>query len=242
MQQILQEFPKCQVIVYIDDILILGFSFEEHLKLVDRVLSLLQKYGLKIKLSKCSWAKAEVKFLGHLVSRSGLRKHPDYVQKVKDFKPPSTVHELRQFLGFVNFQRKFIPMCSTIAKPLSCLTGGRKSQGKRKLQWTDEMNAAFEQLKEVLQQEIMLAYPDYSQSAKPLELYVDASGEGAGACLCQDQDGERAIIAFDSMTFLDCETHYSTIERELAALHWGLKPLDLSCMVSFSIYILTTVR
>ena len=223
MQRILNEFPKCKVIVYIDDILILGHSFEEHLKLVDRVLALLQKYGLKIKLSKCSWAQIEVKFLGHLVSRSGLRKHPDYIHKIKDFKPPSTVHELRKFLGFVNFQRKFIPLCSVIAKPLSSLTGGRKSQGKQKLLWTEEMNNAFEKLKEVLQREIFLAYPDYSHDAKPLELYVDASGEGAGACLCQEQDGNRLIIAFDSMTFLDYETRYSTIERELAALRWGVK-------------------
>lgn len=223
MQRILKEFPKCKVIVYIDDILILGNSFEEHMRLVDRVLALFRKYGLKIKLAKCSWAQTEVKFLGHMVGRSGLKKHPDYIQKIKDFKPPTTVYELRKFLGFVNFQRKFIPKCSVIAKPLSCLTGGRKSQGKKKIPWTEEMNDAFEKLKEVLQQEIMLAYPDYSPNAKPLELYVDASGEGAGACLCQEQAGNRVIIAFDSMTFLDCETRYSTIERELAALRWGVK-------------------
>ena len=223
MQRILDEFPKCKVIVYIDDILILGNSFEEHLRLVDRVLALLRKYGLKIKLTKCSWAQVEVKFLGHMVGRSGLKKHPDYIQKIKDFKPPTTVYELRRFLGFVNFQRKFVPMCSAIAKPLSCHTGGRKSQGKKKIPWTEEMNTAFEKLKEVLQEEIMLAYPDYSPDARPLELYVDASGVGAGACLCQEQDGNRVIIAFDSMTFLDCETRYATIERELAALRWGVK-------------------
>ena len=64
----------------------------------------------------------------------------------------------------------------------------------------------------------MLSYPDYSPDAKPLELYVDASGEGAGACLCQEQGETKVTIAYDSMTFLDSETRYSTIERELAAL------------------------
>ena len=223
MQRILREFPKAKVIVYIDDILILGNSFEEHLALVDKVLGVMQEHGLKIKLPKCSWVQTEVKYLGHLVGRTGMKKLPAYVQKVDEFPKPTTVRELRSFLGFVNFQRKFIPRCSVIAKPLSRVTGGRKSQGTRKLKWTEEMETAFLKLKEALKEDILLTYPDYSRDAKPLELYVDASGEGAGACLCQEQNGECSIIAFDSMTFLDSETRYSTIERELAALRWGVK-------------------
>ena len=223
MQRILQEFPKAKVIVYIDDILILGSSFEEHLALVHRVLTVLHEQGLKIKLSKCSWVQAEVKYLGHLVGRTGMRKLPEYIQKIDGFPKPATVKELRSFLGFVNFQRKFVPHCSTIAKPLSRVTGGRKRQGNRKLEWTDEMETAYVKLKEKIKEDILLSFPDYSPDAKPLELFVDASGEGAGACLCQIQDGECKIIAFDSMTFLPCETRYSTIERELAALRWGVK-------------------
>ena len=223
MQRILQEFPKARVIVYIDDILILGSSFEEHLTLVNKILTVLQEHGLKIKLSKCSWVQPEVKYLGHLVGRTGMRKLPSYVKKVDEFPKPTTVRELRSFLGFVNFQRKFIPKCSLIAKPLSQVTGGRKSQGSRKIKWTEEMESAFLRLKQILKEDILLTYPDYSPNAKPLELYVDASAEGAGACLCQEQNGERTIIAFDSMTFLDSETRYSTIERELAALRWGVK-------------------
>ena len=223
MQRILQEFPKCRVIVYIDDILILGRNFVEHLQLVDQVLSVLQEHGLKIKISKCSWVQPEVKYLGHLVGRKGMRKLPRYIQKVEEFPRPTTIKELRGFLGLVNFQRKYIPMCSTISKPLSSATGGRKSQGNKKINWTDEMESAFVQLKTLIREELLLSYPDYSINAKPLELYVDASGEGAGACLCQEQDDDRVIIAYDSMTFLDCETRYSTIERELAALRWGVK-------------------
>lgn len=223
MQRILTEFPKCKVIIYIDDVLILGRTFEEHLKLVDRVLMVFQEHGLKIKLRKCHWAQAEVKFLGHIVTRTGIRKSPEYVQKVKDFPRPTTVKELRGFLGLVNFQRKFIPKCSAISKPLSRLTGGGKSQGSKKILWNDEMDQAFHKLKGLLEQEVLLSYPDYSANAEPLELYVDASGEGAGACLCQIQNNERTVIAYDSMTFLDYETRYSTIERELAALRWGVK-------------------
>ena len=223
MQRILHEFPKCHVIVYIDDILILGRNFKEHLRLVERVLSVLQKHGLKIKLSKCSWFQPEVKFLGHLVSRNGLAKLPDYVRKVAEFPKPVTVREMRGFLGLVNFQRKFVPNCSTLSKPLSAVTGGKKCLGSRKIIWTSEMDSAFERIKEVISEEIRLSFPDYSIDAEPLELFVDASGDGAGACLCQQQREDRVVIAYDSMTFLDSETRYSTIERELAALRWGIK-------------------
>ena len=223
MQRILKEFPKCRVIIYIDDILILGRNFEEHIQLVERVLKVLQEHGLKIKISKCSWVQKEVKFLGHLVGRDGVRKLPEYIKKVEEFPKPTTVRELRRFLGLVNFQRKFVPNCSAISKPLSCLTGGRKSLGQRKISWTEEMEESFDKLKTLIKKEILLSYPDYSTHAKPLELFVDASGDGAGACLCQEQDGLRTTIAYDSMTFLDCETRYSTIERELAALRWGVK-------------------
>ena len=223
MQRILREFPKSLVIIYIDDILILGRTFEEHLKLVNRVLAILQKHGLKIKLSKCSWFQTEVQFLGHLVGRTGMQKLPEYVKKVEEFPKPTTVREMRGFLGLVNFQRKFIPRCSTICKPLFAVTGGRKRQGNKKVLWTPEMDLAFERLKDLIKEQIQLSFPDYSPDAKPLELFVDASGEGAGACLCQEQGGTRVVIAYNSMTFLDAETRYSAIERELSALRWGVK-------------------
>ena len=85
------------------------------------------------------------------------------------------------------------------------------------------MDLAFNKLKELIKEELLLSFPDYSPDSKPLELFVDASGEGAGACLCQEQGGIRVVIAYNSMTFLDSETRYSTIERELAALRWGIK-------------------
>ena len=223
MQRVLREFPKSLVIIYIDDILILGRTFEEHLKLVARVLAVLKNHGLKIKLSKCSWFQTEVKYLGHLVGRTGMKKLPEYIKKVEEFPKPTTVREMRGFLGLVNFQRKFIPHCSTICKPLFAVTGGRKRQGNRKVVWTPAMESAFKRLKELIKEQIQLSFPDYSPGAKPLELFVDASGGGAGACLCQEQEGTRVVIAYNSMTFLDSETRYSTIERELAALRWGIK-------------------
>ena len=78
-------------------------------------------------------------------------------------------------------------------------------------------------LKEKLAEDLSLAFPDYRKGAAPLELYVDASGVGAGSCLMQMQNGEYKPIAYSSTAFSDTEQRYSTIERELLALRWGVK-------------------
>ena len=220
MQSILRGFPSRNVVIYIDDVLIMTKSFSEHLELVGRVLCALREHGIKVKPTKCHWFKSSVPFLGHVVSRAGLEKAPEYLRQVLDFPRPDTVHQLRQFLGLVNFQRKFLPHCSEVARSLSSLTGGPR---KRKLVWTEEMATAFATLKEMMAEEVKLAFPDYGDQACRLELAVDASGYGAGACLSQVQDGERRIIAFGSMSFSAAQSRYSTIDRELAAIRWGIK-------------------
>ena len=85
-----------------------------------------------------------MRFLGHIVSRNGLAKPPSYMEDVDNFPKPVTVKDLRSFLWLVNFQRKFVPNCSVIMKYLSSLTGIKSSE---KLQWTTEMNSAYETLK-----------------------------------------------------------------------------------------------
>jgi hypothetical protein len=220
IQAVLSGFPSNKVIAYIDDILIMGSSFAEHLELVRKVLHTLNNYKLKIKPSKCEFFKAEVEFLGHIVSQNGIKKTPEYVDKVRNYPRPTTKGELREFLGFVNFQRKFLPNCSVIQRPLSCHTSGKKN---KKLDWTAEMNEAFETLKKEMQREIELAYPDYSEGAERLELWVDASNLGAGAYLAQAQDKSHRVIGCGSMMFTGPQLNYSTLERELCALRWGIK-------------------
>ena len=123
---------------------------------------------------------SEVEFLGHIESGKGSRKTPQYMEKVESYPKPITRGELREFLGFVNFQRKFVSNCSLIQQPLACLTGGNKN---KPLEWTDQMNEAFSLLKQLMQDEIKLAYPDYSPEASKLKLYVDALDAGAGSYL-----------------------------------------------------------
>lgn len=220
MQEVLQAFGRKQVLIYIDDILIMERDFNSHLQLVSRILETFKNHGIKIKPQKCSWFQTEVSFLGHTVGRSGIKKADKYVSSVANFPQPETVGDLRQFLGLVNFQRKFISNCSSLAKPLSRLTGGSK---KRKIIWTEEMDRSFRHLKEKMKEDLELAYPNYSLDAARLELSTDASGVGAGACLAQEQDGERRVIAYASMSFSQAQLSYSTIEKELAAIRWAVK-------------------
>jgi hypothetical protein len=158
--------------------------------------------------------------LGHVVSAEGLRKQPEFIAKVDALPRPSTVGELRSFLGLINFQRKFVEGASTIQKPLSCLTGGR---GSSKIVWTPECVTAFDKLKELMKQDIVLSFPDYRKEASPLELWVDASSMGAGACLRQVQDNHSKVICYASMTFEGSQINYSTLDKELAALRWGVR-------------------
>ena len=220
IQAVLRSFPSNKVIAYIDDILIMGSSFEEHFALVSKVLESLQAHCIKIKPCKCEWFQYQVEYLGHVVSRTGIRKTASYLSKVESYPQPTTVGELREFLGFVNFQRKFLPRCSELQKPLSCLTSGKRNKS---LTWTNEMTDAFRTLKCELCNDLELSYPDYSENANKLELWVDASASGAGAYLAQDQGGCHRVIGFASMCFSPTQMHYSTLERELTGLRWGVK-------------------
>ena len=220
MQNILKQFPRSKVIVYLDDILIIEKDFKKHKALVNQVLNTLYMHGVKIKLEKCSWFMNKVEFLGHEVSVTGVKKHPSYLKKVQEFPRPVTVKQLQEFMGLVNWQRKFVPYCSTVGKSLYAQTGGNP---KTKINWTQEMIDAFQKLKELLTSEMELAFPDYSQNAHPLQLFVDASATGAGACLCQNQNDVLRVILYDSHNFSETQRKYSTIERELAAIRWGVK-------------------
>jgi len=220
MQKVLSQFPWRRVIVYIDDILILSETFEGHLELVSKVMQTLAAHGCRVNLQKCQFFCTEVEFLGHIVSSRGLSKPPSYTNAISNYKKPTTVGELREFLGLVNFQRKFVPDCSLIMKPLSRLTGAKKNT---KLDWNPELDDAFEKLKRELVRDVILAFPDYSADANPLELYTDASGVGVGSVLTQIQGGVSRPIAYISRAFNSAQRNYNTLERELAAIRWSIK-------------------
>ena len=111
-------------VVYLDDIIVYGKSPEEILERLGAVFEKLRKAGLKLKPSKCAFFKEQIQFLGHIVSKEGISTCPEKVHAVQEWPTPKTINDLRSFLGFVGYYRKFIKGFSQIAKPLNSLLEG----------------------------------------------------------------------------------------------------------------------
>ena len=132
-------------VLYLDDIIVYGKSFEEHLQNLERVFDRLQEVNLKVKAKKCSFFRHEVTFLGHVVSKDGIRTDPAKTDIIRCLAKPQTVTELRSFLGLVSYYRKFIKDFAHIAKCLHALTSKKSTWD-----WTPDSDHAFHQLKEKL--------------------------------------------------------------------------------------------
>ena len=134
MNKILGEYIDEFVMIYIDDILIYSNnSFEKHLEYLRKVFRKLRKASMKLKLTKCKFCLLEIKYLGHIVGRNGLKSDPARIEKIKNIKRPTKVKELRSVLGLFNYYRKFVKKFSEKAKPMNKLL--RKGI---KFEWKEE--------------------------------------------------------------------------------------------------------
>ena len=203
-------------LVYLDDILVIGRTFTEHLNNLVKVFSRLRQAGLRLKPSKCCLARTEVEYLGHVVSQGGVAAHPKKVEAVQAYPAPTNLKNLRSFLGLASYYRRFIPNFSSVARPLHILT--RKNV---QFDWTRECQKAFDTLKKLLTQAPLLAYPDFTQ---PFMLETDASVEGLGAVLAQRKPDQSVHpIAYASRTLLPHERNYGISELEGLGVVWAVK-------------------
>ncbi|KAL0544452.1 hypothetical protein IC582_019567 [Cucumis melo] len=133
MNKLFQSFLDRFVVVYLDDIVVYSQTLEEHVQHLRQVFQVLRDNELYIKLEKCSFAKQEVEFLGHWIKEGKLMMDNAKVRAILEWKAPTKVPELRSFLGFVNYYRRFIKGYSGIAAPLTNLL--KKNQT---WDWTEE--------------------------------------------------------------------------------------------------------
>lgn len=246
MQTTMSDLVLQIVLVYLDDLLVFSSSFQEHLVRLETVFKRLRETGLKVKMKKCHFLQPEVKFLGHQVSAEGIGTDPDKIGTVKKWPIPSTVKELRSFLGFCSYYRRFIEGFSQIAGPLHDVVNVciKESSDPRKnelfkLAWKPQCLQAFELLKEKLTSAPTLGYADFDS---PFVLETDASIQGLGAVLYQDHGGKRKVIAYASRRLRGAERNdqnYSSMKLELLALKWAVTEKFRSYLLGSKFTIIT---
>ncbi|TPX29986.1 hypothetical protein SmJEL517_g06300, partial [Synchytrium microbalum] len=196
-------------LVYLDDIIVFSNTFDQHLQDIEKVLKRLLEQGLSLKASKCNFCAEEVEYLGHIVSRHGIRPGNRKVQAVQEFPIPENVSAVRSFLGLTSYYRRFIPNYTKIASPLLQLLPHDVVWT-----WTDSQSHAFAVLKEALISAPILAMP---KSGRPYTVQTDASLLGLGAILSQkDEHNHERVIAYASRVLSPAEKKWDT--RELEAL------------------------
>ncbi|KAK3573775.1 hypothetical protein QTP86_032955 [Hemibagrus guttatus] len=211
INEVFQDILGKWVIAYIDDILVYSTSLEEHVRHVREVLSRLQRHHLFVKPEKCEFHQTTMTFLGYVIMRQGVKMDVTKVQVVTEWPSPTTVKELQQFLGFANFYRHFIRNYSSVAGPLTSLL----KEKPRRLTWTDQAQAAFQQLKDCFTTAPILHHPDL-----PFVEEVDASSSGIGAMLSQRHGipGKLLPCAFYSRKLTAVEANYDVGNRELLSI------------------------
>ncbi|XP_041452935.1 uncharacterized protein LOC121406002 isoform X3 [Lytechinus variegatus] len=220
MRQVLQGLEKTDN--FIDDILIHTKTWENHIEVLTALLERLRSVHLTAKPSKCEVGCQSLEFLGHVVGKGTLRPQSDKLLKIQDAKPPRTKKELRSFLGFVGYYRRFIPNFAAVASPLTDLT---KAKLPNRIEWGDSQEGAFNALKAHLASSPILQLPN---SDKPYFLRTDASNIGIGAVLLQENEEtkEKFPVSYSSKKLLPREKSYATVEKEALAIVWGIQKYE----------------
>ena len=156
----------------------------------------------------------------HVASKEGVSTDPDKIKSVTEWPQPTTVTEVRSFVGFVSYYRRFIPNFSKIAKPfnklLQNLEGTPSQKKKFKVHWGPDQQEAFETLQRLCTESPILAYAGFKA---PFILHTYASGDGFGAVLYQVQEGKQRVIAYSSRSLTRSERNYPVHKLEFLALN-----------------------
>ncbi|XP_015939833.1 uncharacterized protein LOC107465368 [Arachis duranensis] len=211
MNRIFRPYLNSFVVVFIDDILIFSKTEEEHKEHLRVILGTLREKKLDEKLSKCEFWMKEVQFLGHMVSGNRISVDPSKIDSVLNWERPTSVTEIRSFLGLVGYYMRFIRGSSQVALPLTRLT--RKDT---LFIWMPDCERSFQELKCRLTSTPVLTLPNPNMA---FEVYCDVSGQGLGCVLMQC----KKVVAYASRQLKTHEANYPTHDLELAAIVFALK-------------------
>ena len=213
LQEKLADLPGVEVLR--DDMLVIGYGDTQeeaernHDKNLKALLNRARAVNLKLNAKKMNLRKTEVKFMGHLITKDGLKPDPEKISAIQDMPKPTSKQELMSLLGFVNYLAKFMPKLAHVSKPLRDLT-----TKNAQFVWSSQHDKAFDEVKLLVTSQPVLKYYDVNEE---VTLQCDASEKGLGAALLQN--GQP--VAFASRTLSPTEQRYAQIEKECLAIIFG---------------------
>jgi hypothetical protein len=205
-------YNKC--FIYLDDCIIIGNSIENHNKNLVAVLERLRKVNLKLNPLKCEFLRTEMIYLGHKITNQGIFPDPNKITTLQSYPTPTNVDEVRRFVAFANYYRRFISHFADISFPLNKLCKKNVS-----FNWSADCDVAFNKLKSALMNPPVLQYPDFSET-NIFRLQTDASKVGLGAIL---SNSNNRVVAYASRSLKPAETRYPVIDLELLAIVWAVR-------------------
>lgn len=191
---------------FFDDMIIFSKNEEEHRDHLLAVFDELKRNRLLINGKKSEFFLEEIHFLGHIVSKDGVKMDPAKIEAIVSWPDLKTVHDVRSFLGLCSYYRRFVRHFAEIASSLHAL-----EKKHTKWQWTDKEKSAFRCLKEKMTTDPVLILPDLSKS---FVVQCDACGSSIGAVLMQN----GRVVAYESRVLSDTEKTYQVYEKELLAV------------------------
>ncbi|XP_046742894.1 uncharacterized protein LOC124409358 [Diprion similis] len=192
-----------------------GRNETEHLKNLEEVFVRLSKAGFKLNLKKCVFFQPEIKYVGHVIDKNGLRKDPEKVKAMIEVARPQDASGVKAFIGMVNYYGKFIPRLSEVLAPLYAI------QKENTFNWSKECEKAFQTVKVELSSERNLVH---FNPELPIKLVCDASKVGIGAVLLHIlADGSEKPFAYASRVLQGAEKNYAVVQKEALAIYWAVK-------------------
>lgn len=202
-------------VCFLDDILVTGKNKTEHFYNLESVFTKLREAGFVLRRDKCEFFEQKVKYLGYIIDADGLHKDPMKVQAIVDAPAPSTVTQVKAFVGLIGYYSRFFPNMAQILAPVYSLT----KDGK--FEWNEQCQAAFDLAKKIISSEKVLVHFD---SKIPVKLVCDAALYGIGAAIFHIfNDKSERPIAFASRVLSKSEKNYSATDREALSVYFGVR-------------------
>lgn len=203
------------VFAYLDDIIIVTPTFEQHLVVLEEVVKRIHSAGLTLSREKSQFCRSELRYLGYVINGSGLLVDPEKIRAMLNIPTPKSTSEVRRILGISSWYRRFVKDYATLVAPLTNLL--RKN---KRFEWSEECERAWVSVKECLVTAPVLAMPDYERE---FVIQADASNFGIGAVLTQNFDDGERVIAYLSRSLSRQERNFSTTEKECLAVLYAIE-------------------